>query len=73
MDWVRSTSWGAVIGKRLTTCARHSSKDLAALQQVILSLVDLCGMSVSMRPNSRLLSKGYIAAIHEQARGQGPH
>jgi hypothetical protein len=43
MDWIWSTSWRAVRGERLTTCARHPSKDLAALQQVVLGFVDLCG------------------------------
>lgn len=78
MDRVRPTPVRAVIEVRLTACARHSSKDLAALQQVVLGLVDLCRVSVSKRPHSRLSCTGTIllpysraARFWHRARGKG--
>jgi hypothetical protein len=41
MDWVRSASGRAVKRGGLTAGAGHSGKDLAALQEIILSFVDL--------------------------------
>lgn len=49
------------MGEGLTARAGHSGENLAALQQVVLGLFDLCRMSVSMRPDSRLPGSGTIS------------
>ena len=82
MTWVRSTSPGrTVLGRKLTACARHSSKDLAALQEVVLSLVNLWIMSVRMRPSRKtvqapidvLLSQTrYLVATRDECSIPGP-
>ena len=67
MDWVWSTPGRAVIRKRLTACARHSSKDLAALQQVVLSLVDLCTGCQSVCGLSSYASTGMLPSFFARA------
>ena len=69
MDWVWSTSGRAVVRKRLTACARHSSKDLAALQKVVLGLVDLCTGCQSVCAHSSYACPGVVAVILGQTWG----
>lgn len=50
MARLRSTPGRAVVRIGLTACARHSSEALAALEKVVLGLVDLWIMLVNVRP-----------------------